>query len=59
MRKHAFDAKRAIVALKWKGVDIQGIDFDLLIAAYLLDPADTDKDFRSCSKMKGNSMCKI
>ena len=37
MRKHTFDAKRAIVALKWKGIDIHGIDFDLLIAAYLLE----------------------
>lgn len=33
MRKHTFDAKRAIVALKWNGIDMQGIDFDLLIAA--------------------------
>ncbi|EEM45732.1 DNA polymerase I [Bacillus thuringiensis serovar pakistani str. T13001] len=52
MRKHTFDAKRAIVALKWNGIDMQGIDFDLLIAAYLLDPADTDKDFRTVAKMK-------
>ncbi|PEB51342.1 DNA polymerase I [Bacillus pseudomycoides] len=52
MRKYTFDAKRAIVALKWKGVEIKGIDFDLLIAAYLLDPADTDKDFRAVAKMK-------
>ena len=52
MRKYTFDAKRAIVALKWNGIDMQGIDFDLLIAAYLLDPADTDKDFRTVAKMK-------
>ncbi|MFX3623946.1 MAG: DNA polymerase I [Ectobacillus sp.] len=51
--KSIFDAKRAIVALKWKGLELRGIDFDLLIAAYLLDPADTDKDFRSVAKMKG------
>ena len=36
MRKHTFDAKRAIVALKWNGIDIQGIDFDLLIALIYL-----------------------
>lgn len=52
MKKYTFDAKRAIVALKWKGYEVQGIDFDLLIAAYLLDPADTDKDFRAVAKMK-------
>ncbi|WIY60570.1 DNA polymerase I [Bacillus arachidis] len=52
MKKYTFDAKRAIVALKWKGLEIRGVDFDLLIAAYLLDPADTDKDFRAVAKMK-------
>ncbi|WP_028400938.1 DNA polymerase I [Ectobacillus panaciterrae] len=51
--KSTFDAKRAIVALKWKGIELRGIDFDLLVAAYLLDPSDTDKDFRSVAKMKG------
>lgn len=54
MTKFTFDAKRAIVALKWMGVELKGIDFDLLIAAYLLDPAETDKDFRTVAKMKGS-----
>ncbi|MFD3445345.1 DNA polymerase I [Microbacteriaceae bacterium 4G12] len=52
MMKSTFDAKRAIVALKWKGIELRGIDFDLLIASYVLDPADTDKDFRTVAKMK-------
>ncbi|MDG4656542.1 DNA polymerase I [Ectobacillus antri] len=53
IEKSVFDFKRALVALLWKGLSLRGVNFDLLIAAYLLDPADTDKDFRSVAKMKG------
>ncbi|UOY94273.1 DNA polymerase I [Ectobacillus sp. JY-23] len=53
IEKSVFDFKRALVALLWKGLSLRGVSFDLLIAAYLLDPADTDKDFRSVAKMKG------
>ncbi len=56
--KSTFDVKRAIVALKWKGIDLRGVDFDLLIAAYLLDPAETDKDFRAVAKMKDSHAVK-
>ncbi|MFP3124934.1 DNA polymerase I [Ectobacillus funiculus] len=52
VKKSTFDVKRAIVALKWKGLELRGIDFDLLLAAYLLDPSETDKDFRAVAKMK-------
>ncbi|WP_379965503.1 DNA polymerase I [Ectobacillus sp. sgz5001026] len=54
MKKYTFDVKRATVALKWKGIDMRGVEFDLLIAAYLLDPAETDKDFRTVAKMKAH-----
>lgn len=58
MKKYTFDAKGAIVALKWKGYEVKGIEFDLLIAAYLLDPAETDKDFRAVAKMKDTHVVK-
>ncbi|MBO9130605.1 DNA polymerase I [Bacillus sp. 165] len=56
--KSTFDVKGAAVALKWKGIELRGVDFDLLIAAYLLDPAETDKDFRAVAKMKDSQAIK-
>ncbi|WP_027410190.1 DNA polymerase I [Anoxybacillus tepidamans] len=51
-KKSVFDAKRAIVALKWQGLDMKGIDFDLLIASYLLNPSHSTEDVASVAKAK-------
>ncbi|QPA30338.1 DNA polymerase I [Thermaerobacillus caldiproteolyticus] len=51
-KKSVFDAKRAIVALKWQGVHLQGIDFDLLIASYILNPSQSTEDIASIAKTK-------
>lgn len=51
-KKSVFDAKRAIVALKWRGVEMKGIDFDLLIASYLLNPSQSTEDIASVAKTK-------
>ncbi|MCP8967422.1 DNA polymerase I [Ectobacillus ponti] len=51
-KKATFDAKRAIVALKWKGAELRGVDFDVMLAAYVLDPSETDTDFRTVAKQK-------
>ncbi|GAA3320664.1 hypothetical protein GCM10020331_032590 [Ectobacillus funiculus] len=59
VKKSTFDVKRAIVALKWKGLELRGIDFDLLLAAYLLDPSETDKDFSRCCEDEGCSCSEI
>lgn len=37
--KYIFDAKRAVVALGWKGVSLKGVTHDMLIASYLIDPS--------------------
>jgi DNA polymerase I len=52
-RKSVFDAKRAIVALKWHGIDLKGIYFDLLIASYILNPSESTEDIASIAKTKG------
>ncbi|WP_042349999.1 DNA polymerase I [Bacillus massiliigorillae] len=39
-KKAVYDAKRTIVALHKKGIEVKGIDFDLLIASYVLNPGD-------------------
>lgn len=43
-RKTVYDAKQSIVALRWRGIDLEGIEFDVLIASYLLNPSDTIED---------------
>jgi DNA polymerase-1 len=52
-KKSVFDAKRAIVALKWHGIDLKGIEFDLLIASYILNPSESTEDIASIAKTKG------
>ncbi|RAS82477.1 DNA polymerase I [Priestia endophytica] len=52
-KKAVFDIKRAAVALKWNHVEFRGVDFDLLIAAYLIDPAQSHEDVAAVAKLKG------
>ncbi|RSK28124.1 DNA polymerase I [Bacillus sp. HMF5848] len=40
-KKFVYDAKRAKVALKWQGVNLDGITFDLLLASYILNPSES------------------
>lgn len=51
-KKSVFDGKRAIVSLKWQGVHLRGIQFDLLIASYLLNPSQSTEDVASIAKTK-------
>src|SRR5690606_38666297 len=39
VKKWVFDAKRAVVALGWRDILLDGIEFDLQMASYLLDPS--------------------
>jgi DNA polymerase I len=41
-KKQLLDQHRAELALAWQGVHLRGVDFDVLLAAYLLDPTETD-----------------
>ncbi len=52
-KKFVFDAKQSIVSLKWKGVDLKGIEFDLLIASYLLNPAETNHEITDFARRNG------
>jgi len=49
-KKSVFDAKRTIVALQKRGIQIKGIDFDLLIASYILNPGDHGEDIAAVIK---------
>lgn len=43
-KKQVFDAKRTIVALKRYDTTVEGIDFDVLLASYILNTNDNSKD---------------
>ncbi|RBW71496.1 DNA polymerase I [Bacillus taeanensis] len=51
--KLTFDAKRAIVSLGWHEVDLEGVNFDLLIASYLLNPAESSHDVADIANRRG------
>jgi DNA polymerase-1 len=41
-KKQLFDLHRAQLALAWQGIHLAGVDFDVLLAAYLLDPTESN-----------------
>ncbi|OEH91865.1 DNA polymerase I [Bacillus solimangrovi] len=52
-KKIVFDAKQAIVSLKWKGITLRGVEMDLLIASYLLNPSESNHDISAIARRKG------
>lgn len=47
--KSIYDYKRAYVLLKRLGFDLKGVDFDLLLASYVLDPSLGKEEFKVVS----------
>ncbi|MGW6381459.1 DNA polymerase I [Peribacillus butanolivorans] len=52
-KKTVFDAKRTVVALRHRGVEIKGIDFDVFLASYILDPAESVDEVSEITKTQG------
>lgn len=48
--KTVYDAKRTEVSLRRKGIHLKGIQFDLLVASYILNPSETDEDISSVAQ---------
>lgn len=53
-RKNVYDAKGAYVALRWKGIHLKGVDFDPLLASYIHDPGQSNKEFADLVNGKVN-----
>ncbi|WP_199880605.1 DNA polymerase I [Bacillus massiliglaciei] len=49
-KKTVYDAKRTIVSLRHRGIWMKGIDFDLFLASYILDPSVSAEDIAAISK---------
>ncbi|TDM04517.1 DNA polymerase I [Macrococcus carouselicus] len=52
-KKYVFDAKKNVVLMKRLGIDMQGIDFDVMLASYLLDPSRTIVDVAETAGLHG------
>jgi DNA polymerase I len=48
--KMVYDAKRSEVSLNRRGIHLKGIQFDLLVASYILNPSETIDDISSVAK---------
>lgn len=53
-KKWVYDAKRTEVSLRHHDIHLQGVEFDLLIASYLLNPSETVDDIASVAKSYGS-----
>ncbi|MGM0253979.1 MULTISPECIES: DNA polymerase I [unclassified Enterococcus] len=51
--KHVYDAKRTYVALNRYATKLQGIDFDVLLGAYLLDTNEKSEDIEGIASHYG------
>ncbi|WP_071396983.1 DNA polymerase I [Bacillus tuaregi] len=54
-KKTVYDVKRSEVALRHHGIHLNGVTFDLLIAAYLANPSETTVDIASIAHRYGYS----
>lgn len=53
-KKWVYDAKRSEVSLRHHDLHLKGIEFDLLIASYLLNPSETIDDIASIAHTYGH-----
>ena len=54
-QKIAYDAKADYVALKWRGLELKGVEFDLMLASYLLTSEDSSGDIHDVAEKHGYS----
>ncbi|MCM3715055.1 DNA polymerase I [Alkalihalobacillus oceani] len=52
-KKWVFDAKRTVVVLGWRDLLLEGIDFDVQMASYLLDPSLSSHEITDVARRKG------
>ncbi|KKB38192.1 DNA polymerase I [Bacillus thermotolerans] len=52
-KKAVYDAKRTIIGLRRRGVELKGIDFDVWLASYLLNPSESPEDFAAVARLHG------
>lgn len=56
--KWIYDAHKADVALSWRGIELAGVTFDVLLAAYLLDPTEANHSLSALAVKYGTPSIK-
>lgn len=51
--KWTYDTKAYYVALKWRGLELKGVDFDMMLASYLLTSEDSSGDVKDVADKHG------
>lgn len=51
-KKTVYDAKRVMVALRHRNIEVKGIDFDVFLASYILDPSESVEDVAAIVKVQ-------
>jgi DNA polymerase I len=52
-KKTVYDVKRSEVSLRRHDIHLKGVDFDILMAAYIINPSETIEDLASIAKYFG------
>jgi DNA polymerase-1 len=52
-KKRTYDVHKAEVALSWHGIALKGVEFDVLLAAYLLNPTESDHTLHELARSYG------
>lgn len=55
-RKTVYDAKRSEVSLRHHGIELAGVDFDLLLASYISNASEAIEDIASIAKRYGEEI---
>ncbi len=55
-KKWLADAKRAVVALGWKNIELNGVNFDILLASYILNPSSSSYELADVTKERGKQL---
>ena len=53
--KITYDAKANYVALRWRGLELKGVNFDMMLASYLLTSEDSSGDINDVAEKHGYS----
>ena len=54
-KKTVYDAKRVIVALRHRNIEVKGIDFDVFLASYILNPSESVEDVAAIVKVQNQA----
>lgn len=52
-KKTVYDAKRTVVLFRHRDIDIKGIDFDVFLASYILNPGESVDEVAEITKTQG------